>query len=407
MWGILTEMDRLNGKAKEEDQGSGGVGSGPGEGFRACQPPSGLGLGDTLQFPKEYLAGALRLFRAPEVRGVGASKVSRMSGNAHWSKVTTYGSCMSPCQRWETGPPPPPPLSHWSLMLGTGSLLFGQWHFLVGGSIVHWSSLCGHSPFWAWAFVGIRSIGPCMGGIGIYLVGMGPSTLRPRWSSGVSDIESLLKTSMSESQGWNIQKGCVLTFKEKLGYLGEVPFVPTLRQLLPTPVQVLHCQHLDFLQLHAAPSPTKMSSTSPAAPGDGPMHRRPGTAPPLHHLLGCLIHRRSALCQVQCLSRTMAVGCGCASDANELRANLDPMLLDPEFSRLPDRASTTGWPQAPTQLERARMQRGELIGNQQPTPATPTQGEERQHQPQPPATRPESQEIIDPAFPHSRKPCPQ
>ena len=36
------------------------------KGFRAGQPPGGLGLGDRLQYPKEDLAGALRLFGAPE-----------------------------------------------------------------------------------------------------------------------------------------------------------------------------------------------------------------------------------------------------------------------------------------------------------------------------------------------------
>ena len=40
---------------------SGGIGSGPGEGFRACQR-----LGDAFQFPKKDLASAVRLFRAPE-----------------------------------------------------------------------------------------------------------------------------------------------------------------------------------------------------------------------------------------------------------------------------------------------------------------------------------------------------
>ena len=42
---------------------SGGAGSGLGEGLRACQPPSGLSLGDALQFPKEDFTNALRLFR--------------------------------------------------------------------------------------------------------------------------------------------------------------------------------------------------------------------------------------------------------------------------------------------------------------------------------------------------------
>ena len=39
--------------------GSGGHCSEPGEGFRARQPPCGVGLGDALQLPMEDLAGAL------------------------------------------------------------------------------------------------------------------------------------------------------------------------------------------------------------------------------------------------------------------------------------------------------------------------------------------------------------
>ena len=60
------DMEILERESKERRSRSCGVGSGPGEGFRACQPPGGLGLGDILQFPKEDLAVALRLFRAPE-----------------------------------------------------------------------------------------------------------------------------------------------------------------------------------------------------------------------------------------------------------------------------------------------------------------------------------------------------
>ena len=57
--------------------GSGSLGSGPGEGLQARHPTCGLGLGDALQFPKEDLAGALWVFRAPE-----ASAVRRMCGGA-------------------------------------------------------------------------------------------------------------------------------------------------------------------------------------------------------------------------------------------------------------------------------------------------------------------------------------
>ena len=45
--------------------------------FRASQPSSGLGLSDAFQLPKEDLASAVRLFRAPE-----ACAVRRMCGGA-------------------------------------------------------------------------------------------------------------------------------------------------------------------------------------------------------------------------------------------------------------------------------------------------------------------------------------
>ena len=51
--------------------------AGPCEGIRASQPSGGLGLGDALQLPKEDIAGAERLFRAPE-----ASAVRRLRGGA-------------------------------------------------------------------------------------------------------------------------------------------------------------------------------------------------------------------------------------------------------------------------------------------------------------------------------------
>ena len=57
VWEILMEMERLNGKAKEEDQGA----AGPCEGFWASQLSCGLGLGDALLLPKKDVAGALRL----------------------------------------------------------------------------------------------------------------------------------------------------------------------------------------------------------------------------------------------------------------------------------------------------------------------------------------------------------
>ena len=45
-----------------------GIGLGPGEGLRAGQSSCGVGLGDALQLPKEDLASAVRVLRAPEER---------------------------------------------------------------------------------------------------------------------------------------------------------------------------------------------------------------------------------------------------------------------------------------------------------------------------------------------------
>ena len=41
---------------------SGSLGSGPGEGLRACHPSGGLGLGDTLQLPEEDPCGCFAVF---------------------------------------------------------------------------------------------------------------------------------------------------------------------------------------------------------------------------------------------------------------------------------------------------------------------------------------------------------
>ena len=64
-------------KCKGRRKRSGGVGAGLGEGFRACQSPGDLGLGDACQFPRKDLTCALRLLRAPE-----KGAVRRMRGRA-------------------------------------------------------------------------------------------------------------------------------------------------------------------------------------------------------------------------------------------------------------------------------------------------------------------------------------
>ena len=56
-WEILPEMERLNGKAKEEDQGALALVLDLAKGQSSC----GVGLCDALQFPKEDLVGAVRV----------------------------------------------------------------------------------------------------------------------------------------------------------------------------------------------------------------------------------------------------------------------------------------------------------------------------------------------------------
>ena len=58
-WEILMEMESFKLPGGRRRSGSGRR-LGPGEGFRASLPPCGVGLGDTLQLPKEDLAVAMR-----------------------------------------------------------------------------------------------------------------------------------------------------------------------------------------------------------------------------------------------------------------------------------------------------------------------------------------------------------
>ena len=64
-------------KGKSRRSRSHGFGPRLGEGIRASQPSCGLGLSDARQLPKENIAGAVRLFRAPE-----EGAVRRMRGGA-------------------------------------------------------------------------------------------------------------------------------------------------------------------------------------------------------------------------------------------------------------------------------------------------------------------------------------
>ena len=64
------EMERFKSCAGEEDLGAEALVSGVGQGFRARQPPCGVGLGDALQLLKGDLASAMRVFRALEASAV-------------------------------------------------------------------------------------------------------------------------------------------------------------------------------------------------------------------------------------------------------------------------------------------------------------------------------------------------
>ena len=73
---LLMEVERFDGKAKEEDQEAVALVLDLAKAFGRVSL-CGLGLGNTLRFPKEGIAGAVWLLRAPE-----ASAVRRMCGRA-------------------------------------------------------------------------------------------------------------------------------------------------------------------------------------------------------------------------------------------------------------------------------------------------------------------------------------
>ena len=54
VWEILMEMERFNGKAKEEDQGALALVLDLAKAFERVSLPCDLGLGDALLLPKEY-----------------------------------------------------------------------------------------------------------------------------------------------------------------------------------------------------------------------------------------------------------------------------------------------------------------------------------------------------------------
>ena len=71
------EMDRFNGKAKEEDQGALALVLDLAKAFERVSLPVVGGLGNALQLPKEDLEGAVRVLRVPV-----ACTVRRMCGRA-------------------------------------------------------------------------------------------------------------------------------------------------------------------------------------------------------------------------------------------------------------------------------------------------------------------------------------
>ena len=74
---LFKEMDRFNGKAKEEGQGAAALVLDLATAFERVSLPCGLGLGNALQFSKKDLSSAVRVLRAPE-----AWTVRRMCGRA-------------------------------------------------------------------------------------------------------------------------------------------------------------------------------------------------------------------------------------------------------------------------------------------------------------------------------------
>ena len=77
VWENIDGDSKIYWQSKRRGSRTSGLGSGPGKGLRACQPPCGSGLGDAFQLPKEDLASAVRLLRAPE-----ACTIRRMCGAA-------------------------------------------------------------------------------------------------------------------------------------------------------------------------------------------------------------------------------------------------------------------------------------------------------------------------------------
>ena len=69
VWEVLVEMERFDGKAKEGKQGAVALVLDLAKALESWSP-SGLGVGNALQFPKEDIEGAVWLLRAPEASAV-------------------------------------------------------------------------------------------------------------------------------------------------------------------------------------------------------------------------------------------------------------------------------------------------------------------------------------------------
>ena len=66
VWAMLLEMERCNGKAKEADQGALALVLDLANAFERVSLPVVWAWGNSLQLPKEDLASAVRVLRAPE-----------------------------------------------------------------------------------------------------------------------------------------------------------------------------------------------------------------------------------------------------------------------------------------------------------------------------------------------------
>ena len=96
VWEILMELERFNGKAKEEDQGALALVLDLAKAFEWVSLPCGVGLGDALQLPKEDLAGAVRILfehqRRAQLEGCVVEPLQYHHGYPAWIQVGLLAS---------------------------------------------------------------------------------------------------------------------------------------------------------------------------------------------------------------------------------------------------------------------------------------------------------------------------